>query len=95
MLKVNHYFEGNVASIGFQTATLPATVGVMKVGEYEFGTNQFETMTVISGEIQAKLPNSTDWKTFKQGDVFTINANQKFQVKIPVETAYLCTYEDK
>lgn len=34
MLKVNHYFEGNVASIGFQTAT----VGVMKVGEYEFGT---------------------------------------------------------
>lgn len=95
MLKVNHYFEGNVASIGFQTATLPATVGVMKIGEYEFGTSQFETMTVISGEIQAKLPNSHDWQTFKQGETFTINANQKFQVKIPVETAYLCTYEDK
>ena len=51
MLKVNQYFDGNVASIGFQTATLPATVGVMKVGEYEFGTSQFETMTVISGAI--------------------------------------------
>ena len=37
MLKVNQYFDGNVASIGFQTATLPTTVGVMKVGEYEFG----------------------------------------------------------
>ena len=57
MLKVNQYFDGNVASIGFQTATLPATVGVMKVGEYEFGTSQFETMTVISGAILALLPN--------------------------------------
>ncbi len=98
MLKVNHYFEGNVASIGFQTATLPATVGVMKIGEYEFGTSQFETMTVISGEIQAKLPDSDTpdaWQSFKQGDSFTINANRKFSVKIPVETAYLCTYEDK
>lgn len=57
-------------------------------------------MTVISGEIQALLPNkelpeSDDWQTFKQGDTFTVEANRKFQVKIPVETAYLCTYEDK
>lgn len=95
MLKVNHYFDGNVASIGFQGEKLPATVGVMKVGEYEFGTSQFETMTVISGEIQALLPNQSDWKTYKANDTFTVAANQKFQVKIPVETAYLCTYEDK
>ena len=95
MLKVNQYFDGNVASIGFQTATLPATVGVMKVGEYEFGTSQFETITVISGEIQALLPNTTEWQTFKPSDVFTVEAKQKCQVKIPVETAYLCTYEDK
>lgn len=56
-------------------------------------------MTVISGEIQAllpkELPESDDWQTFKQGDTFTVEANRKFQVKIPVETAYLCTYEDK
>lgn len=43
MLKVNQYFDGAVASIGFQTATLPSTVGVMKIGEYEFGTSQLET----------------------------------------------------
>lgn len=95
MLKVNHYFEGNVASIGFHTDTLPATVGVMKVGEYEFGTSQFETMTVISGEIQALLPEHKDWQTFTANQTFTVPAHQQFQVKIPVETAYLCTYEDK
>ena len=92
MLKVNQYFDGNVASIGFQTTTLPATVGVMKVGEYEFATSEFETMTVIRGEIQALLPNTNDWQTFSDNQTFTVAANQKFNVKIPVETAYLCTY---
>lgn len=92
MLKVNHYFDGNVASIGFQTAALPATIGVMKVGDYEFSTSEFETMTVICGEIQALLPDATDWQTFKDQQSFTVAANQKFKVKIPVETAYLCTY---
>ena len=33
MLTVNQYFEGAVASIGFQSATLPATVGVMKIDQ--------------------------------------------------------------
>ena len=95
MLKVNQYFDGKVASIALQTATLPATVGVMQPGEYTFGTSQFETMTVISGAISALLPNATEWQTFKPFEQFTIDANQKFKVKIDVETAYLCTYEDK
>lgn len=29
MLEVNEYFAGKVKSIGFQTRTLPATIGVM------------------------------------------------------------------
>ena len=40
MLKTNEYFDGNVVSIAFQSETLPATVGVMAVGEYEFDTNK-------------------------------------------------------
>lgn len=40
MFKVNEYFDGNVASIAFATPEGPATVGVMAVGEYEFGTSQ-------------------------------------------------------
>jgi uncharacterized protein YaiE (UPF0345 family) len=32
MFKVNEYFERNVASIAFNTATKPATVGVMAPG---------------------------------------------------------------
>lgn len=92
MPSVNQYFDNKVTSIAFQTATLPATVGVMEVGEYEFGTSEFETMTVVSGALTVKLPDANDWQTFEAGQSFTIEANQKFNVKVEVESAYLCTY---
>lgn len=95
MLTVNKYFDDSVVSIGFQSTTLPSTVGVMQVGEYEFSTSQFEVMTVVSGELTVLLPNETEWKNFKPFEQFTIAANQSFKVKVAVETAYLCTYEDK
>lgn len=93
MLKVNEYFDGKVKSIGFQTATLPATVGVMVPGEYEFGTSQKEVMTVVSGVLTVKLPGNETWQTFNTGDAFEVAANSKFQLKVAVDTAYLCTYE--
>ena len=93
MLKVNEYFDGKVKSIGFQTATLPATVGVMVPGDYEFGTSQKEVMTVVSGALTVKLPEAEEWKTFSAGDSFTVEANKKFQLQVAVDTAYLCTYE--
>ena len=93
MLDVNEYFDGKVKSIGFQTETLPATVGVMAPGEYEFGTSQKEVMTVVSGALTVKLPGSEEWETFNAGSAFTVEANQKFQLQVSVDTAYLCTYE--
>lgn len=93
MLETNEYFDGNVVSIAFQTETLPATVGVMAVGVYEFDTNKKETVTVVSGALTVKLPNSNDWKTFSDGELFIVDANQNFQLKVTVETAYLCIYE--
>lgn len=92
MPSVNSYFDNKVTSIAFQTATKPATVGVMEIGEYEFGTSEFETMTVVSGALTVKLPDNDQWQTFNAGQAFTIEANQKFGVKVDVETAYLCTY---
>ena len=93
MFKINQYFEGKVASIAFQTASLPATVGVMAVGEFEFGTTQKETVTVVSGALTVKLPGNTEWTTYSAGDYFIVQANQQFQLKVAEETAYLCTYQ--
>jgi len=92
MFKVNEYFDGKVKSIAFQGEQLSATVGVMAPGDYEFGTSQREVMTVISGALTVKLPGSETWQTFAQGASFEVAANQKFQLQVKQDTAYLCTY---
>lgn len=92
MFKTNQYFDGKVVSIGFQGEQLPATVGVMAPGEYEFGTSQREVMTVISGALTVKLPGSAEWNTYRAGDHFEVAANEKFQLQVKQDTAYLCTY---
>lgn len=93
MLDVNEYFDGKVKSIAFQTTTLPATIGVMQAGEYEFNTDKRETISVVSGALTVMLPGSTTWQTFQAGDNFVVDAQQKFQLKVDNDTAYLCTYE--
>jgi len=93
MLTVNEYFDGNVKSIALNTATLPATVGVMAPGKYAFGTTQKEYMTVVCGELLVKLPESTEFETFTDGQTFIVEANQSFDLEVKIDTAYLCKYE--
>ena len=92
MLNVNEYFQGNVKSIGLTVEGGKATVGVMAPGEYEFGTGSIEVMRVIAGRLTAKLPGATAWKDFGPGSEFRVDANVKFQLKVAVDTAYLCLY---
>lgn len=93
MFEVNEYFEGRVKSLAFNTETLPATVGVMAVGEYTFSTAAKEYMTVTSGRLTVQLPGQTNWQTFQSGETFEVPANASFQVKVEVESSYLCAYE--
>ena len=92
MFKVNEYFDGSVKSIAFGMTAGPATIGVMAAGEYEFGTAEREIMHVVSGELSVKLPGSSEYETFKTGSQFNVPANSKFQLKVAVDTAYLCEY---
>lgn len=92
MFKVNQYFDGKVASIAFAGEKLPATVGVMAPGDYEFSTQQAETMKVISGALTVKLPGQDEWVTFNADQSFHVDANAQFAVQVATETAYLCLY---
>jgi len=92
MLKVNEYFGGKVKSIGFKTATLPATVGVIVAGEYEFSTSSKETMVVISGELDVQYPGETTWQSFTDGQAFDVESNSSFKVRTKSDTAYLCKF---
>ncbi len=93
MFKSNEYFDGKVKSIAFSSENKPATIGVMAVGEYEFGTDSIEIMTVVSGSMDIKLPDSNDWKTFQAGESFEVAKGVKFGVRIETETSYLCLYK--
>ena len=93
MLAVNEYFGGKVKSIGLNNGNGKCTVGVMDIGEYEFGTSTIEYMTVISGALKVLLPDAIEWKVFPAGETFIVAANTKFQLKVAEQTAYLCQYK--
>jgi len=93
MFKTNEYFDGKVKSIAFKTVNGPATVGVMAIGEYTFGTSTIEHMTLISGKMQVKLPGETTFKKITVNETFIVAANVKFAVKVEEESAYFCLYK--
>lgn len=93
MFKTNHYFDDKVVSIAFQTATLPATVGVMAKGEYRFGTDAREIMSVVSGALTVRLPGTDHWQTFRKGETFEVPAKSHFELKVEEDSAYLCLYD--
>jgi purine/pyrimidine-nucleoside phosphorylase len=93
MFNVNAYFDGKVKSIAFDNSAGKFTVGVMAVGEYEFGTSTIEIMTVVSGKLIIQLPEISEWKKYNPGDSFTIEKNKKFKVKIEEPSSYLCQYK--
>ncbi len=92
MIQVNEYFDGKVKSLGFELNQAPATVGVMAPGEYEFGTAKPEVMHVVAGALTVKLPGSDSWETFAAGTRFNVPGDSKFQLKVEIDTAYLCEY---
>lgn len=92
MLNVNEYFSGNVKSISFDTPTHPATIGVMKKGDYEFSTDAKETMIVVNGELAVQHPGESNWQAYSDGQVFEVEGGSSFKVKALRDTAYLCKY---
>ena len=93
MISVNEYFDKKVKSLGYSTTLGKSTVGVMEEGEYEFGTSSHETIIVIEGELIALLPNESEWKSFKAGTSFEVDANVSFKVKSVGQSSYLCRYK--
>jgi uncharacterized protein YaiE (UPF0345 family) len=90
-LKHNAYFDGKVQSVGFERNGRRATVGVVAPGEYHFNTDAPERMTVISGELWAKL-GTGDWRAFPAGTAFEIAGKSGFDVKASEPAAYHCEF---
>ncbi|HHX8552656.1 TPA: pyrimidine/purine nucleoside phosphorylase [Vibrio alginolyticus] len=87
-IKENSYFAGSVKSLGFNPKDQDVSVGVMLPGEYTFGTQAPERMTVVKG---ARVGES-DWTTYQSGEFFEVEGNSSFELQVKEATAYLCEY---
>lgn len=92
MIKTNQYFEGKVASLGFENTSGNFTLGVMLAGEYEFETHSIEWMTLLSGHWEVRLPGLDHYMSFSVNETFEIPAGEKFQLKVSENSGYLCRY---
>jgi uncharacterized protein YaiE (UPF0345 family) len=90
MLKHNAYFEGNVQSVGFERLGRRMTVGVIAPGEYHFGTDAPERMTVVSGELEVKVGG--EWRAYAAGTAFEVPGKSGFDVRAKLPAAYLCEF---
>ena len=92
MLSHNTYFEGAVQSIGFTRNGRKATVGVIATGEFRFGTDAPERMTVVSGALHARLDGAAEWSLYPAGTSFEVPGKSAFFVKADAPAAYLCEF---
>lgn len=90
MLKHNTFFDGQVQSIGFERLGRRMTAGVIAQGEYHFGTDSPERMSVVSGELEAKVGN--EWRTYPAGTSFEVPGKSGFDVRARQPAAYLCEF---
>lgn len=90
MLKHNSYFAGNVQSVGFERHGRKHTVGVIDAGEFHFDTAGAERMTVVTGELHAKIGGS--WQSYPAGTSFEVPEKSGFDVKALVPCAYWCEF---
>ncbi|MEI7622166.1 MAG: pyrimidine/purine nucleoside phosphorylase [Actinomycetes bacterium] len=88
----NTYFDGGVQSLGFESASGRATVGVIAPGTYDFNTDAPERMTVVSGILEAIVDGESDWETYPKGSGFEVPASSHFQVRSETPSAYLCEF---
>lgn len=91
MLKHNSYFDGQVQSVGFERLGRRMTVGVIAPGQFHFGTEAAERMTVVSGELSVQLGDG-QWQSYPAGTQFEVAGKSGFEVRAAQPTAYLCEF---
>jgi hypothetical protein len=92
MLKHNTYFDGKVQSIGYERNGRRATAGVIAPGEYHFGTDAPERMSVTSGELLVRVAGGAEWRAYPAGTAFEVAGKSGFDVRAAEPSAYLCEF---
>lgn len=90
-IRVNTFFDGRMQSLGFERNGRRHTVGVVTPGEYHFDTAGAERMSVVSGELEARIGTGS-WSNYPVGTAFEIPANTGFDMRATAAAAYVCEF---
>ncbi|HIJ86502.1 MAG TPA: pyrimidine/purine nucleoside phosphorylase [Desulfuromonadales bacterium] len=91
--KANIFFNGLVSSRSvFFADGSKKTLGVMLPGEFEFSTDCFENMEILSGELQWQFKGELEWKKVVAGESFNVPAHTTFIMRVAFVTEYCCTF---
>ena len=90
-MKHSVYFEGNVQSLGVNTTSGFATVGVIEPGAYTFSTSSEEHLVLIEGTLRVRLPGE-EWKVFAKGQEIVVQPKVSFDIEAQADVAYVCYY---
>lgn len=89
--EANVYFGGGVTSRTILFADgARKTLGIMQPGEYSFTTAAPETMEILNGELDLKVPEG--WRRYRQGDSFHVPGETTFTVRAVTLVDYCCTF---
>lgn len=91
-LKHNTYFDGRVQSIAFERNGRRATAGVIAPGEYHFGTDDPERMTITSGGVDVRLDGQPHFVHYPVGTAFEVPGKSGFDVKATAPASYVCEF---
>lgn len=92
MLQHNRYFEDQVQSIGYERHGRKASVGVIAPGNFHFGTDGAERMSITSGEARVQRDGSDTFITYAAGSAFEVPAKSGFSISCSEACSYMCEY---
>ncbi len=91
--KSNIYFDGLCVS---HTVLFPdgtrKTIGVIFPSTLTFNTGAPETMEIINGVCKVRLEGEDEWKTYREGDFFSIPRNSRFDIETVELLDYVCHF---
>jgi uncharacterized protein YaiE (UPF0345 family) len=93
MYKLKKYHGDLVQSLEFEIKGKQASIGIVGVGEFDFGTINAETIKVTNGCISVWHEENNRWIEVNANEEFRIPAQANYKLKAKEISTYICFYE--
>ena len=94
LTKANVYFDGNVVSYSVLFADgTKKTLGLIRAGNYHFGTGAPERMEIVAGSCKVTLDGQNAVQTYGAGTYFDVPGKSGFTIDVATGICeYICSY---